>query len=601
MTYINNAIMLIEEEVAGNMSNKHNSKVQDKNIWKSLRTHILSRREKNKQAEVDAEVLRKKKCVEYQKMQENKLSLAQINGRLIQLRDKRDELEEEKRALLNQSLATDDSMATALVVAKTESNCEPINNKTVVTNNINNAVVTNHRPTPLLQQQQHIFRQQSSGVNAQSGAGSPAAGSGLSPLAQQSLMMHNSSTSNTGGSNQTLLVCSPATINAANNQNNNVTRSTMSLPASLSSSMSFTKFPPLYSSSTTHLLAPNVGTSNKTGRTPSPQPQTIQQQNYQQPQMTIPFPPYKPMNNSGSTTNNLNSTAPAPVVNSINQSLATGTNSNYPIENSNRRGNREDTTQSFNRNVWINNNCNNTNKNTQPNVSNYGSFYQPNSTTAVNYCVNNGMLSSAPSLSSVNTVYSYSGPPPPPPPPPPRTESSNSGNLIVSTAGDHGAQQIPKPLSSHQHHQPHHHAHTHPPMYMSPGIRNQTSNHTYHPKPPHSVYSDDKLAPPPSSNFYQQQGSRNIHLSNTTTVTSQPHQMNQKPHNIGYPMRHPTSASPASQLSPAIIQSSQQHASYTVPTSSVTGYSNKPPATVASTTDIPRYQQPSQTPMSRHE
>lgn len=67
-------------------------------------------------------MLRKKKCVEYQKMQENKLSLAQINGRLIQLRDKRDELEEEKRALLNQSLATDDSMATALVVAKTESN-----------------------------------------------------------------------------------------------------------------------------------------------------------------------------------------------------------------------------------------------------------------------------------------------------------------------------------------------------------------------------------------------------------------------------------------------------------------------------------------------
>jgi len=66
-------------------------------------------------------VLRKKKCVEYQKMQENKLSLAQINGRLIQLRDKRDELEEEKRALLNQSQATDDSMATALVVAKTES------------------------------------------------------------------------------------------------------------------------------------------------------------------------------------------------------------------------------------------------------------------------------------------------------------------------------------------------------------------------------------------------------------------------------------------------------------------------------------------------
>ncbi|XP_015376458.1 PREDICTED: uncharacterized protein DDB_G0286175-like isoform X2 [Diuraphis noxia] len=502
-------------------------------------------------------------------MQENKLSLAQINGRLSQLRDKRDELEEEKRALLNQSQVTDDSMATALVVPKTESNCEPINNKTVVTNNINNAAVTNHRTTPLLQQ--HIFRQQTTAINAQSGAGSPAAGSGLSPLTQQSLMMHNSSTSNTGGSNQTLLVCSPATINAANNQNNNVTRSTMSLAASLTSTMTFTKFPTLYSSSTTtHLLAPNVGTSNKMGRTPSPQPQTIQQQNYQQPQIVVPFPPYKPMNSGGSTANNLNSTAPAPVVNTINQSLATGTNSNYPIENSNRRGNREDTTQSFNRNVWINNNCNNSN---------------------------------TPSLSSVNTVYSYSGPPPPPPPPPPRTEPSTSGNLIVSTAGDHGAQQIPKPLSSHQHHQPHHHAHSHPPMYMSPGIRNQTSNHTYHPKPPHSGYPDDKLAPPSSSNFYQQQGNRNIHLSNTTTVASQPHQMNQKPHNIGYPMRHPTAASSASQLSPAIIQSSQQqHASYTVPTSSVTGYSNKPPASVVSTADIPRYQQPPpQTPMSRHE
>jgi len=45
-----------------------------------------------------------------------------------------------------------------------------------------------------------------------------------------------------------------------------------------------------------------------------------------------------------------------------------------------------------------------------------------------------------------------------------------------------------------------------------------------HPKPPHG-YPDDKLVPPPPSNFYQQQGNRNIHLSNTTTVTSQPHQM----------------------------------------------------------------------------
>lgn len=73
-------------------------------------------------AEADAEVLRKKKCVEYQKMQENKLSLAQINGRLSQLREKREELEEEKRQLLNQTQNNEDSVATALVVPKTESN-----------------------------------------------------------------------------------------------------------------------------------------------------------------------------------------------------------------------------------------------------------------------------------------------------------------------------------------------------------------------------------------------------------------------------------------------------------------------------------------------
>lgn len=67
-------------------------------------------------------MLRKKKCVEYQKMQENKLSLAQINGRLSQLREKRNELEEEKRALLNQRHTNDDSGPTALVVPKTEPN-----------------------------------------------------------------------------------------------------------------------------------------------------------------------------------------------------------------------------------------------------------------------------------------------------------------------------------------------------------------------------------------------------------------------------------------------------------------------------------------------
>lgn len=55
-------------------------------------------------------------------MQENKLSLAQINGRLSQLRNKRDELEEEKRTLLNQTQAIDDTVATALVVPKSDSN-----------------------------------------------------------------------------------------------------------------------------------------------------------------------------------------------------------------------------------------------------------------------------------------------------------------------------------------------------------------------------------------------------------------------------------------------------------------------------------------------
>jgi hypothetical protein len=46
--------------------------------------------------------LRKKKYAEDLKIQENRLTLAQINGRLSELRDKRDELEEEKRELLNQ-------------------------------------------------------------------------------------------------------------------------------------------------------------------------------------------------------------------------------------------------------------------------------------------------------------------------------------------------------------------------------------------------------------------------------------------------------------------------------------------------------------------
>lgn len=58
--------------------------------------------------------------MEYQKIEENKLSLAQINGRLSQLQDKRTELEEEKRALLNQTQATDDSLATTSVQSKNE-------------------------------------------------------------------------------------------------------------------------------------------------------------------------------------------------------------------------------------------------------------------------------------------------------------------------------------------------------------------------------------------------------------------------------------------------------------------------------------------------
>lgn len=58
-------------------------------------------------AESDAEVLRKKVYLKNQKIQENKLSLAQINGRLSELRDKKDLLEEEKRALLEQKQNTD--------------------------------------------------------------------------------------------------------------------------------------------------------------------------------------------------------------------------------------------------------------------------------------------------------------------------------------------------------------------------------------------------------------------------------------------------------------------------------------------------------------
>lgn len=116
---------------------------------------------------------------------------------------------------------------------------ENVNNKILLNNNINNAVVSNHRSITL--PQQHLFRQQNT-VNSQSSVGSPATGSGLSPLSQQPFQ----NTNNTGGGMQSLLVCSNA-INDNINQDS-VTR-TMS---SLSSAMTYTKFSSLYS---THLSA----------------------------------------------------------------------------------------------------------------------------------------------------------------------------------------------------------------------------------------------------------------------------------------------------------------------------------------------------------
>lgn len=55
---------------------------------------------------VEAEILKKKTFLEQQKHLENNLSLAQINGRLSELQEKRDELEEEKEALLRQAKNT---------------------------------------------------------------------------------------------------------------------------------------------------------------------------------------------------------------------------------------------------------------------------------------------------------------------------------------------------------------------------------------------------------------------------------------------------------------------------------------------------------------
>lgn len=52
-------------------------------------------------AEAVAEVIRKKKIAELKKQQDNKLTLAQINGRISELQAQLDELEEQKRVLLN--------------------------------------------------------------------------------------------------------------------------------------------------------------------------------------------------------------------------------------------------------------------------------------------------------------------------------------------------------------------------------------------------------------------------------------------------------------------------------------------------------------------
>lgn len=50
MTF-NDTIMFIEEDTR-KMWNRHNCKIQNKKIWKSLRTHILSQRQKSKQGKL---------------------------------------------------------------------------------------------------------------------------------------------------------------------------------------------------------------------------------------------------------------------------------------------------------------------------------------------------------------------------------------------------------------------------------------------------------------------------------------------------------------------------------------------------------------------
>ncbi|XP_025196025.1 uncharacterized protein LOC112595142 [Melanaphis sacchari] len=137
------------------VSNRHTCKMRNKRMWKSLRAHILSRREKDKQAEIDAEILRKKKCAEDLKIQENKLSLAQINGRLTELRDKRDVLEEEKRELLNQKQTIINT-----VIAVPEPKCANYDRKLVTKIKFKSSIVSSISILDNQQQQQQPPPQQ---------------------------------------------------------------------------------------------------------------------------------------------------------------------------------------------------------------------------------------------------------------------------------------------------------------------------------------------------------------------------------------------------------------------------------------------------------
>lgn len=127
--------------------------------------------------------------------------------------------------------------------------------KLVLTNSLNNALMSNHRSNNLLQQQ--IFRQQNS-INIQSGVeGLSAPSGGSSPCAPKSFVMQNPNTTiscyNNGYSNQTLMVCSPSTVTV--NIQNNVARS-MPLATNLSNTMTLTKFPSMNSSNTLNAVSP---------------------------------------------------------------------------------------------------------------------------------------------------------------------------------------------------------------------------------------------------------------------------------------------------------------------------------------------------------